>query len=76
MSALAPGYLRIGGTMADRLIFNPHKMPSFKLGVSVEPDGGACAYKVNKCNFVVRPNFTMSGNFLTCTYIECFIYLL
>lgn len=65
MAALSPGYLRIGGTMADRLIFIPSKQPLFKINNWVGPDGDMCAYEESRCDFYIRPNFTMSGN----TYI-------
>lgn len=61
MAALSPGYLRIGGTMADRLIFNSHKQPRFKISTFVNPDGGRCAHEEDDCNPFIRPNFTMSG---------------
>ncbi|KAI7815516.1 heparanase-like [Rhyzopertha dominica] len=61
MSALAPGYLRIGGTMADRLIFVENKNFAFKTSFHLEIDGGACAFEDIRCDVFLRPNFTMSG---------------
>lgn len=60
MQNLAPGYLRIGGTMADRLIFvqdNSHLKKVF----SLEQDGSECAYEDKMCSPKLRPNFTLSG---------------
>lgn len=68
LSALAPGYLRIGGTMADRLYFIRDSQPSFKIHYVSEIDGGVCSYESVNCNYLLRPNFTMSGNY-ECLYV-------
>lgn len=61
MKALAPGYIRVGGTMADRLWFQPNKnQQRFKTFV-FDIDGGECAYEDKYCKDFLRPNFTMSG---------------
>lgn len=63
LTALAPGYFRVGGTMADRLHFVANNEPRFKIREVVNTDGGVCAYETNakKCDVFLRPNFTMSG---------------
>lgn len=63
LSALAPGYLRVGGTMADRLYFIRDSQPSFKIHFVSEIDGGVCSQESVTCNYLLRPNFTMSGNY-------------
>lgn len=59
MRNLAPGYLRIGGTMADRLIFTTNDTQSLQT-FNVEQDGNDCAYENIQCLSESRPNFTMS----------------
>lgn len=65
MSALAPGYFRVGGTMADRLLFVPQTEPRFKTKEISQIDGGDCAYEEKNCDVYVRPNYTMSGSIAT-----------
>ncbi|KYB27768.1 heparanase [Tribolium castaneum] len=61
MKALSPAYLRIGGTMADRLIFSTTESLHFKhLGPKV--DGGECSYEERYCDALNRPNFTMNSH--------------
>lgn len=62
LSALAPGYFRVGGTMADRLHFIPQNQPRFKIKEITNIDGGGCAYESTKCDIYLRPNFTMSAD--------------
>lgn len=61
LAGLAPGYFRVGGTMADRLLFFPETEPRFKTETASSIDGDHCAYEDANCNVFVRPNFTMSG---------------
>uniref|UniRef100_A0A1Y1N3N1 Heparanase n=1 Tax=Photinus pyralis TaxID=7054 RepID=A0A1Y1N3N1_PHOPY len=61
MKPLAPGYLRIGGNMADRLWFDPSGKFVSKTQQVVESDGGACANEEIDCDVYDRPNFTMTA---------------
>lgn len=62
MQALAPGYLRIGGTLADRLHFTLNGSTVFKFDVPPDlADGKECYYDQLMCRHYLRPNFTMSG---------------
>ncbi|RZC41862.1 heparanase-like, partial [Asbolus verrucosus] len=61
VKALSPAYLRIGGTMADRLIFTKSQLNSFKHYLKGELDGGECSYERKFCDFLQKPNFTMSS---------------
>lgn len=69
-SALSPGILRIGGTAADRLIFE--ESASVPAVESLFPlDGGDCSYELKPYNldscgfselgFTTLNNFTMTG---------------
>lgn len=58
MNALSPAYLRVGGTMADRLIFSTSM--SFK-HLNSKTDGGECSYEEKYCDYLDRPNFTMNS---------------
>lgn len=51
MSALQPGYLRVGGTLADRLLFKTDNQSSFHL------------HNTDESNLMktVKPNFTLTG---------------
>jgi heparanase 1 len=60
MKALSPAYLRVGGTMADRLIFTTNKSMSFKYHLR-ETDGGECSYEQKYCDYLQKPNFTMNA---------------
>ncbi|XP_017778615.1 PREDICTED: heparanase-like isoform X2 [Nicrophorus vespilloides] len=53
------GYLRIGGTMADRLIFNSSEDHNIKI-INSFLDNGECSYDGKFCN-VLKQNFNMSG---------------
>ncbi|KRT78377.1 hypothetical protein AMK59_6605 [Oryctes borbonicus] len=57
---LSPGYLRIGGTMADRIIFAISDMHSEKYFIN-EQDGSDCAYEEIQCSLESRPNSTLSA---------------
>lgn len=58
MTALKPGYIRVGGTLADRLKFDPENKQSSNIT------------RVNdellKSDYItsIKPNFTLSGKFL------------
>ncbi|KAI4463089.1 heparanase [Holotrichia oblita] len=58
MTNLSPGYLRIGGTMADRLIFVTNQTQSRKVSTDVQ-DGSDCAYEEMQCSLGSRSNFTL-----------------
>lgn len=60
---LSPGYLRIGGNMADRLYFAETAQPNRTYTGSKTPlDGGECAYEeLTDCGMDF-PNFTMTEN--------------
>ncbi|CAG2063513.1 unnamed protein product [Timema podura] len=66
-SHLSPGYLRVGGTAADCLIFNLMsdgrvEQDYTNLGQSyIRVDGGECAYEGNSCLQNRCEDFTMSG---------------
>lgn len=58
---LAPAYLRVGGTLADRLIFEPDASYSLVRHKSNMSDGGTCSYEGKGC---ARHNihfFNMTG---------------
>ncbi|GJQ65491.1 hypothetical protein Trydic_g7595 [Trypoxylus dichotomus] len=59
MKNLSPGYLRIGGTMADRLIFVTNYLQTEKYFIN-QQDGSNCAYEELQCSLESRPNFTLS----------------
>lgn len=61
MKPLAPGYLRIGGTMADRLVFTSSPTFVFKSFDTDEIDGGECSYENTYCDANQRHNYTMNG---------------
>lgn len=61
MSYLSPGYLRIGGTLADRLRFVSKESQSFKYPSVPQTDGGSYAYEDQFADPFLWPNFTMSG---------------
>ncbi|XP_069687978.1 heparanase-like isoform X3 [Periplaneta americana] len=46
---LAPAYLRVGGTLADRLVFQPHGNYSTMPHASNMSDGGTCSYELKGC---------------------------
>lgn len=59
MLPLGGSYLRIGGTMADRLKFAPRKA-MHDTHFTYEADNGRCVYDGLNCLFSNRPNFTLS----------------
>ncbi|XP_065342829.1 heparanase-like [Cloeon dipterum] len=63
---LSPGYLRVGGTAADRLIFVENHVQDGKFDESeaLPLDGGSCAYEGEMCTKQQR-FFNMSGETLT-----------
>ncbi|KAK9721525.1 Glycosyl hydrolase family 79, N-terminal domain [Popillia japonica] len=58
MKNLSPGYLRIGGTMADRLIFVTNQTQSRKVLMDVQ-DGSDCAYEQRHCSLGSISTFTL-----------------
>lgn len=60
MKNLSPGYLRIGGTMADRLIFVTNQTQSRKVLMDVQ-DGSDCAYEQRHCSLGSISTFTLLG---------------
>ncbi|KAJ4427950.1 hypothetical protein ANN_23962 [Periplaneta americana] len=62
---LAPAYLRVGGTLADRLVFQPYGNYSTMPHASNMSDGGTCSYELKGCVPSNISFFNMSGKFLT-----------
>ncbi|KAK4886223.1 hypothetical protein RN001_002494 [Aquatica leii] len=60
MRPLGPGYLRIGGNMADRLRFVHNIDFSFKIKTIATEYDGECPNEGHFCDAWDRPNFTMS----------------
>jgi hypothetical protein len=58
---LAPAYLRIGGTLADRLVFQPDGSYSPVKHKSNMLDGGTCSYEAKGCAFCNMSFFNMTG---------------
>lgn len=58
--ALAPCYLRVGGTAADRLIFQEKDNTSWNPSITLPMDGGSCSLEGELCMKNID-NFTMSG---------------
>jgi hypothetical protein len=58
---LAPAYLRVGGTLADRLVFQPDGSYSPAKHGSNVSDGGTCSYEVTGCTFQNTSLFNMTG---------------
>lgn len=58
---LAPAYLRIGGTLADRLIFEPDASYSPVRHKSNMSDGGTCSYEAKGCARHNIDFFNMTG---------------
>ncbi|XP_069687976.1 heparanase-like isoform X2 [Periplaneta americana] len=58
---LAPAYLRVGGTLADRLVFQPHGNYSTMPHASNMSDGGTCSYELKGCVPSNISFFSMSG---------------
>jgi hypothetical protein len=58
---LAPAYLRIGGTLADRLIFEPDAIYSPVRHKSNMSDGGTCSYEAKGCARHNIDFFNMTG---------------
>jgi hypothetical protein len=58
---LAPAYLRVGGTLADRLVFQPDCSYSPVTYRSNMSDGGMCSYEVKGCTFQNMSFFNMTG---------------
>ncbi|KAK9876527.1 hypothetical protein WA026_013901 [Henosepilachna vigintioctopunctata] len=58
---LSPAYLRVGGNMADCLIFQSNNKRSLKENIGEKIDGGDCSYSNDYCQYQVLPNFTMNG---------------
>jgi hypothetical protein len=58
---LAPAYLRIGGTLADRLIFEPDANYSPVRLKSNMSDGGMCSYEGKGCAHQNLNFFNMTG---------------
>lgn len=58
---LAPAYLRIGGTLADRLVFQPDWSYSPVKHKSNMSDGGTCSYESKGCAFRNISFFNMTG---------------
>ncbi|XP_022903193.2 heparanase-like [Onthophagus taurus] len=58
---LGPGYLRVGGTLADRLRFDPKNKARTKLKYPLMQDGGLCSFEDFQCGPAIQPNFTLSG---------------
>lgn len=64
MKHLGGGYLRVGGTAADMLVFSPSLRVQQER--SMPPDGGLCSNEQIKCGLLFSNNhirlFSMSGN--------------
>ena len=58
---LAPAYLRVGGTLADRLIFEPDESYSPVRHKSNMSDGGTCSYEAQGCTHQNIDFFNMTG---------------
>lgn len=59
---MQPAYFRIGGTMGDRLHFKANTtVKNYYEYFDLLQDGDSCAYEDDYCDFVPRPNFTMTG---------------
>lgn len=58
---LAPAYLRIGGTLADRLVFQPDWSYTPVKHKSNMSDGGTCSYEVKGCAVHNISFFNMTG---------------
>jgi len=58
---LAPAYLRVGGTLADRLIFEPDTSYSPVRRKSNMSDGGTCSYEAKGCARHNIDFFNMTG---------------
>jgi len=58
---LAPAYLRVGGTLADRLIFEPDARYSPVRHKSNMSDGGTCSYEAKGCARHNIDFFNMTG---------------
>ncbi|KAF5285296.1 hypothetical protein FQA39_LY04395 [Lamprigera yunnana] len=57
LKPLSPGYLRIGGTMADRLWFVPDNKITYQNENLIQSYDEECEY----CSLYDRPNFTMTA---------------
>jgi len=58
---LAPAYLRVGGTLADRLIFEPDSGYSPVRHKTNMSDGGTCSYEAKGCARHNIDFFNMTG---------------
>jgi hypothetical protein len=69
---LAPAYLRVGGTLADRLIFEPAASYGPVRQKSNMSDGGTCSYEAKGCarhniDFFNMTGMSRLGHFCMCS---------